>query len=286
MLQTNAADQTDSQPAQVHTIAELLKYDGYQFIEIVYLTLLKRPPDSTGGQFYLDRLADGISKIQILNEIGASEESTGDVVSNMGLVELLNLNGQQFVDGAHQTLLGRLPDFAGGKAYLERLLSGTSKLQILDEIASSGEHKESVVVLPGLHHAVARYKKAERPVWGALFRFFSGAEGSSSAEIRARSVEQHVLLLCQQMHARLDRLERNVADLSELKVLLAEQSEQVKRSKPRSVDAPAIPSSSSAMSLAPPLVLESAGVSKIPIRAIELYLKLKAAAARAAGGHC
>ncbi len=57
------------------TLVELLDYQGGQFVERAYLTLLKRVPDSQGFQHRLQQLLGGSAKIQILHEISTSTEA-------------------------------------------------------------------------------------------------------------------------------------------------------------------------------------------------------------------
>jgi FkbM family methyltransferase len=57
------------------TLEMLLAYQGRVFIDCAYLTLLRRPPDSSGRNYYLSRLRDGVPKVQILTEIFESPEA-------------------------------------------------------------------------------------------------------------------------------------------------------------------------------------------------------------------
>ena len=57
------------------TLAELLGYQGGEFVECAYLTLLKRMPDRDGYQHRLEQLLDGTSKMQILVEMSMSVEA-------------------------------------------------------------------------------------------------------------------------------------------------------------------------------------------------------------------
>jgi FkbM family methyltransferase len=78
---------------------------------------------------------------------------TGNVIGPypITLVDMLSLNGEQFVNCAYLTLLKRAPDAGGGATYLKLLASGTAKITILDEIVSSDEGRAMGSSLPGLH---------------------------------------------------------------------------------------------------------------------------------------
>ncbi|MCY7388958.1 MAG: DUF4214 domain-containing protein [Burkholderiales bacterium] len=62
-------------PAQPEmTLATLLDFNGIQFVESAYAALLKRAPDEEELQHRLGQLLEGTSKIQILDEMSASQE--------------------------------------------------------------------------------------------------------------------------------------------------------------------------------------------------------------------
>jgi hypothetical protein len=56
-------------------LADLLRLEGVEFLNGAYHALLRREVDGSGKQFYLGRLQSGISKIQVLEELYASEEA-------------------------------------------------------------------------------------------------------------------------------------------------------------------------------------------------------------------
>ena len=57
------------------------------------------------------------------------------------IAELLSYDGKSFVDNAFHALLGRPPDHEASVFYLDRIRSGTTKKQVLDEIVDSDEAK-------------------------------------------------------------------------------------------------------------------------------------------------
>jgi FkbM family methyltransferase len=211
--------------SNAHTLAELLNLDGEQFIENTYLTLLKRPPDPPGAKFYHDKLLQGLAKIQILDEIGLSEEAQHSGVLN--LAELLSLDGEQFIECAYYRLLKRLPDPWGGKSYLNKLLKGVAKIQILDEISASEEGVRLGVTLPGLSDAIARFKRAQR----SRFRLFDSLDQNSTLESRMRGVEQRVLLLSSQVGHHFERVEQGLSDLRHLIIQQGQEIACLKESR-------------------------------------------------------
>ncbi len=65
-------------------LAALLAHHGVDFVRCAYLTVVKREPDETGLNFYLGRLLDGESKVQILTEMHRSPEAQGKGVNLPG----------------------------------------------------------------------------------------------------------------------------------------------------------------------------------------------------------
>jgi hypothetical protein len=85
-----SVDENQSLPPTEGTIFDwLMQLEGREFVEGVYITLLKRKPDSDGLNFYIGSLQSGISKLQILREIFFSQESKDAGVEVAGLREAL-----------------------------------------------------------------------------------------------------------------------------------------------------------------------------------------------------
>ncbi|CBM10223.1 putative glycosyltransferase [Ralstonia solanacearum PSI07] len=60
--------------ATIRTVGDLLSLDGGSFVRDAYLALLGREPDSEGRDYYLGRLRQGISKLEILAQLRFSAE--------------------------------------------------------------------------------------------------------------------------------------------------------------------------------------------------------------------
>ncbi len=123
-------------------------------------------------------------------EIDGPLRDTVPPAATLSLAELLGLNGVEFLVGAYGRLLSRLPDDSGLSFYLRRMLRGIQKIEILAEIATSDEARDSALKVPGLSSAVSLYQFSRRPILGWFVRVFSGVEGNSAAERRLRAMEQ------------------------------------------------------------------------------------------------
>ncbi len=86
------------------------------------------------------------------------------VQSSYELKDILGLHGRQFVEHAYRLLLAREPEEGGLSAYTSRLLDGTSKLQILANMASSKEALELSVKPVGLARSLVAASSVEPAV--------------------------------------------------------------------------------------------------------------------------
>jgi GT2 family glycosyltransferase len=114
------------------------------------------------------------------------------VVPARDLAELLQYQAREFVVCAYKTLLDRDPDRRGEQFYLNRVLNGTPKIQILMEIADSEEARKRGVVVNGLEPAMKRYRSAQNVFYRALFGSFADVDSNSVAENRLRAIEQRI----------------------------------------------------------------------------------------------
>jgi glycosyltransferase involved in cell wall biosynthesis len=219
----------------------LLQQNDNHFIEFAYQTLLRRSPDDEGLTYYLKRLSEGVPKLRILGQIAASAEARKLGVKLPGLNKairqqkmidapffgwvfqifmddessnamsslngLLSLNGNEFIENTYLTLLQRKPDGDGLNFYLERLLSGAPKIQILDQILNSPEAKTKSIELPGLRNAIMLYKLAKLPLVGYIIRTFINVEGSSSSERRLRRIEQRLFQVYNSNNQRFEEID-------------------------------------------------------------------------------
>jgi GT2 family glycosyltransferase len=116
------------------------------------------------------------------------------VVPARNLAELLQYQAREFVLCAYRTLLKRDPDSRGEQFYLNQVLNGTPKMQVLIEIADSEEARKRGIVVDGLEPAMKRYRSAQKVFYRAFFRSFADVESNSAAENRLRAIEQRLYL--------------------------------------------------------------------------------------------
>ncbi|WP_250624177.1 methyltransferase domain-containing protein [Pinirhizobacter soli] len=113
-----------------YTMPELLKYSDEDFVEVVFRTLLRRPPDASGMAHYMDALRSGAqTKIEVLGNIRFSEEGRARNIHVDGLLIPYTLHRwrhKRFVGRFVRAvlMLGRLRNVA---ARLDTLEGGTSR---------------------------------------------------------------------------------------------------------------------------------------------------------------
>lgn len=126
-------------------IRELLEAD--QFVNKVYSVILNRPPTTEESNFYEELLKKGVPLQWIIYNIKRSLGDLKDNISIHGLIrpkplaELLQLEGEKFVQEVYFTLLWREADLQGINNYLAELKSGESKQTIINRIVLSEEGK-------------------------------------------------------------------------------------------------------------------------------------------------
>lgn len=108
----------------------------------------------------------------------------------LSLRELMQLNGTEFLIAAYGRLLQRLPDESGISHYLPRLMDGAPKIQLLAEIAGSGEARALGSHIPGLAAAAFVSKLSRIPVLGIVVAALTGADRNSAMERRLRAIDQ------------------------------------------------------------------------------------------------
>jgi hypothetical protein len=131
-----------------------------------------------------------LEKLQLSGEL----KDLDPTAESLGLQEILQLNGIQFLVGAYGRLLKRQPDESGISFYLPRMLEGTPKIQILAEIASSRESRELAAIIPGLSVAHFVFRLSKLPLVGLIVRLLTSVEGISAVDRRLRGIEQTLYL--------------------------------------------------------------------------------------------
>lgn len=103
-----------------------------EYIDILYHTMLARNPDTSGEAYWLDRLAEGKSRLQVLAGFVGSNEFTqlcDDYGITPGSIDLNELDESRaditaFVTRFFQLCLERDPDEAGLAYWVEQLVDG------------------------------------------------------------------------------------------------------------------------------------------------------------------
>lgn len=126
-----AAARLESKPG--YKLAELLRFDDVDFIEVAYQTLLHRAPDRAGLEDYLTALrCGGAGKVEILGAIRFSEEGHRSGVHVDGLLLPYKLHQWR-----RRRLIGPLLGFVIGLIHLPRL---AVRLQSLEANAARESH--------------------------------------------------------------------------------------------------------------------------------------------------
>lgn len=86
------------------------------------------------------------------------------------VADLLALDDASFVQAAYTALLGRQPDPVGRKHYMDALLAGEPRLQVLHDLRNSEEGRAREPQLAGFEAAMRTLRRSRLPVIGRLFR--------------------------------------------------------------------------------------------------------------------
>jgi GT2 family glycosyltransferase len=178
----------------------LLALEGRSFLEHAYSTLLRRPIDEGGMDFYLSELNNGTEKLQILHalsispegrERGVELEGYSEKVQNLidrpipvsapsptsvelenrsTIKELLTLKDEAFVRAAYLTILDREVDKSGFDFYLAELRSGVEKAEILRTLLASEEGLARGVDLDAASMLFNASEKCGRLNWLKAFK--------------------------------------------------------------------------------------------------------------------
>jgi FkbM family methyltransferase len=121
-------------------------------------------------RFASERLGDGSAQVRTLLDASPASMTAGSgtAARRGSLQALLALHGDEFVNAAYWTLLGRAPDPEGRSYYLNRLREGYSKVGLLGQLRRSGEGKAIVVPMQDFDLAIKKHDRANLPVIGAV----------------------------------------------------------------------------------------------------------------------
>jgi len=122
-----------------YVLSELLRFDDLEFIEVAYRALLRREPDLTGREGYLNALRGGsTSKVEILGSMRFSEEGRKCGVHVDGLLLPYKLHQWR-----HRPLVGPVLGFLMAVARLPRL---ALRLQSMEARAAQENQQVGIAV--------------------------------------------------------------------------------------------------------------------------------------------
>lgn len=99
----------------------------------LYKAYYLRDPDAGGMQYWRNEAAAGVTIWRISDHFAASNE----FVERYG-----NLNDRQFVGLVYQNVMGRAPDAAGERYWVDRLRSGVSRGELMTYFSDSPEYRQ------------------------------------------------------------------------------------------------------------------------------------------------
>ncbi len=171
-------------PSIFFTLGQLLEGDDKEFVGNAYWAMLGRSADNDGLDIYTALLSEGMSRIDVLQQLRRSEEGQAHGAYIRGvdaaktIEELLAHEDYAFVCCAYQTLFIRPVDQGALKHYVAALLDGLDRLQVLNELRQSEEFKSRFAMARELDQ-FAQTGNGEK---------FSGATSNSSDEENAETV--------------------------------------------------------------------------------------------------
>lgn len=132
-------------------INELFSLKSSEFIEHAYRHILKREPDATGSEYYLEKLNAGYSNMYVIKQLINSSEykklADNFGISPTALDMLLGVDDNDFIIYVYKFILNRDVDIEGLSFYTNKLKKGSSKISIITEIYRSAESKNKSRIL-------------------------------------------------------------------------------------------------------------------------------------------
>ncbi|RQT60530.1 DUF4214 domain-containing protein [Burkholderia cepacia] len=172
-------------------IESILELEPAEFMQTTYRVLLGRDVEDSAVESCVQRVADGVSKIDILREIASSEEAINRAIllgqmeraseeELRGAVNRLNypssvhqwlrFEGERFIRACYYVLLGRAPDASGYAYYNELLKQGRRKTRVIYQIARSEESRRIKPSIPGLKNLLFRERLLKVPLIGHVLK--------------------------------------------------------------------------------------------------------------------
>lgn len=99
--------------------------------------------------------------------------------------ELFSLHNERFIRRAYQLILNREADSAGFSHYLNRLRSGSEKIEILADLKSSNEGKSKFLHDTNIENLIAVHMSEKKSIVNRLSKFFNSFNIETIGQIRA-----------------------------------------------------------------------------------------------------
>jgi len=128
-----------------------------------------------------------------LNEITNSGQPEQIAVVNIDLPVLFSLNSHEFITAAYSVILNRAPDETGQNYYQQRLNDGSSRTEILGQLAASGETDSAKTWYKKFRGSYLRLKWRRTPVIGWACEFIAALTHDHLRELLVHHDEQFVI---------------------------------------------------------------------------------------------
>lgn len=123
---------------EIAAFKALLRANGHEFLERIYLYILSRPIDPGGLSTYSEMMTRGCSKLEIIDNLLSSSEFKSKIKGAKKLPQS-KLPPRKFVHEAYQKVLWREPDAEGFEHYVSVALSPDAYAEIVNTFTTSDE---------------------------------------------------------------------------------------------------------------------------------------------------
>lgn len=169
-VETGGIASPDTQETSM-TLEELLSLPTAAFVRAAYPILLNRSVDESGLRHHTGKILMGYGRFNFLRDLANSAEGR-----NAGSHrDLLSLDGPALVNATYRRFLGRAPDDAGLRFYVERLGKNGNKAKFVKDVASS---QEALAKQPPSIRLASQIRSMckPKPRWGLVPKLLGQAE--------------------------------------------------------------------------------------------------------------
>lgn len=159
---------------------KLNKLNDEAYVQTVYRYIMGREADGEGLKNWLNALNAGMSREMFFFGLRMSDEGrrkntqiSDFDMKQIELSQLMNYEGELFIEAAYLSLIGRNADESGKNTYLNAMAAGTwDKLDVIGILRGSVEGQKINVKVPGFEKAMAKKRRKARmlriPVFGRI----------------------------------------------------------------------------------------------------------------------